>query len=836
MNMGAIGDGVTDDMKAIQKALTKAGSIGGGTVYLPAGTYRINGTLNIPTMVTMRGDFRGPDDDDTVPGNGTVLLAYAGRGDDSGTAFITLNASTSVMNLTVYYPEQQPGNIVAYPPTVSDKTVDQPTAQMVKNCWFVNSYYMADFCSAEYASLHYVENLYGTPLNYGINVDNCYDIGRIEGVYFSPQYWLKAQEIGLSASYENNENATMFSYVHEKAVGISLYRSDWEYVYNYNADSLHVAIDFPKSGTKCANIQMSQSTFVGCTIGINLQVISGIGSVISNTTIVASSEEGSLAVLSPKGNNDNPVQFNNCRFEGKSGSAVSMVGPGILEFVNCTFTTESNESYAVDMSGSGSLYIEQCTFENESHHVHVGANTKTLHILGCTFVGKPDVLLERESGYKVTVNNTPLNLPIQSGLAHQYKASEPTPLSSYVYYVYDYGARINIDCTQALRDSLAAAAKTGGTVYFPGGQYIITGTITVPSGVELRGCSTGSLNPYKLKGTVLMAKPAIGENGDALIKLESNAGISGLSIYYSDQAVTLTTAIAYPWTIQGLGDGVWIKNVCLINPYKGVDFSTYSSENHYIWYLTGAPLKVGISVGNNSGNGWVEDAHFNPGYWSNLPAEYACKNSAGLIGYERDNLDAFVFGDNYAEHILDTFVYAANSGFLLQEQNGKAFNGLIIGHGTDNGDRALVIKQCNVAEFVNLELVVIDNSLDIVYIDVENTNTGDVRFYNSLCWGQRSTSKKAFVISGGAVTLQQGRFYEVSQSLIGLVNGGRVNISGLILNSSKVHFQVDNSVQQLALIGNIAIPNDTSIQVGEDVLTVVNNAGDKLKLQSNVFK
>jgi len=51
-----------------------------------------------------------------------------------------------------------------------------------------------------------------------------------------------------------------------------------------------------------------------------------------------------------------------------------------------------------------------------------------------------------------------------------------------------------------------------------------------------------------------------------------------------------------------------------------------------------------------------------------------------------------------------------------------------------------------------------------------------------------------------------------------------------------VHFQVDNSVQQLALIGNIAIPNDTSIQVGEDVLTVVNNAGDKLKLQSNVFK
>ena len=37
--------------------------------------------------------------------------------------------------------------------------------------------------------LHYVHNVYGTPLKVGIRYDSTTDIGRIENVHFSPDYW-----------------------------------------------------------------------------------------------------------------------------------------------------------------------------------------------------------------------------------------------------------------------------------------------------------------------------------------------------------------------------------------------------------------------------------------------------------------------------------------------------------------------------------------------------------------------------------------------------------------------------------------------------------------------
>lgn len=52
---GAKGDGVTDDTSAIQAALNAANAAGGGTVYLPAGTY-ITQTLQLYSSIRLAGD------------------------------------------------------------------------------------------------------------------------------------------------------------------------------------------------------------------------------------------------------------------------------------------------------------------------------------------------------------------------------------------------------------------------------------------------------------------------------------------------------------------------------------------------------------------------------------------------------------------------------------------------------------------------------------------------------------------------------------------------------------------------------------------------------------
>lgn len=64
-DFGARGDGITDDTKAIQSALDAA-ETGGGTVYMPAGEYRVkgdgdagHGALLIRDNVTLTGDGMG---------------------------------------------------------------------------------------------------------------------------------------------------------------------------------------------------------------------------------------------------------------------------------------------------------------------------------------------------------------------------------------------------------------------------------------------------------------------------------------------------------------------------------------------------------------------------------------------------------------------------------------------------------------------------------------------------------------------------------------------------------------------------------------------------------
>lgn len=92
----ASGKGNIDDTAAIQAALNAAGNAGGGTVYVPFGQYRINGTLNVPAGVELRGTG-----DAWHTWGGSYLELYANRDNPNGPAAITLGANAGIRGMSV---------------------------------------------------------------------------------------------------------------------------------------------------------------------------------------------------------------------------------------------------------------------------------------------------------------------------------------------------------------------------------------------------------------------------------------------------------------------------------------------------------------------------------------------------------------------------------------------------------------------------------------------------------------------------------------------------------------------------------------------------------------
>lgn len=82
-DFGACGDGVTDDTAAIQAAIDSLASSRGGTVYVPAGVYKISSTIEMKSYVRMIGEYGE--------------TAYGGDTADAGTELSWFGSSSDVM-------------------------------------------------------------------------------------------------------------------------------------------------------------------------------------------------------------------------------------------------------------------------------------------------------------------------------------------------------------------------------------------------------------------------------------------------------------------------------------------------------------------------------------------------------------------------------------------------------------------------------------------------------------------------------------------------------------------------------------------------------------------
>jgi len=390
---GVLGDGRTDDTAALQAALDKTGQAGGGVVHLPAGRYRINGALTIPSGVTLAGEWETPHF--STPAEGTTLLAYGGRGQADGPPLITLSSNSAVKGLTIYYPEQTAANLRPYPWTISG----QGTHLNVSEVTLLNPYQGIDFSRQH--EMHYVRNVYGCPLRTGIRVDRCTDIGRIENVHFNPNSWTRA---GVPTSPAGPEAEKLVAYLQQNCVAFELGRSDWEFMFNTFSWGCKVGYRFFAGEAGPTNGNFLGIAADWSVTPLLVEQTQGAGLLITNGEFVGS--PGSEAAVRVGPEHRGVVQLSNCSFWGPHERVALIEGQGTVSLSQCNFADwdQSRKGAAAVEARSGSVIVQACRFGQDRLAVRLGPEVASAVIMGNQMTGEARIVNESRGSVAIANN------------------------------------------------------------------------------------------------------------------------------------------------------------------------------------------------------------------------------------------------------------------------------------------------------------------------------------------------------------------------------------------------------------------------------------------------
>jgi len=410
---GARGDGRTDDTPAFARALKAAAERGVPEVSAPPGLYRLEGALEIPHGIALAGSWQSPHHPQTVGlTTGTVLFATGGRGREDGPPLILLNANSAVRGVTIYYPEQNIREIVAYPWTIQGRGIHCT----IENVTLVNSYQAIDF-GTHPNELHLVRNVFGLALRRGVWVDNCTDIGRLENVHFNPHYWARSPWGEGKSRFDWN---VLMDYLVANGEAFIFGRSDWEYVLNTFCYGYRVGYKFVpgKSGIG------TNGNFLGIgadggNIGLLAEAANPYGLLVTNGEFVAMrGSEPTEIVTGPDFNG--VLQLNNCSFWGPAFRVALLRGPGTTTFNQCNFVQWDRGQPAL-RAEAGVVGITGCRFQRDYPHVFLGEGVTGAALTGNLVTGPFRVerqtsaqveMLANVSGLKETkVSVKPKNRP-----------------------------------------------------------------------------------------------------------------------------------------------------------------------------------------------------------------------------------------------------------------------------------------------------------------------------------------------------------------------------------------------------------------------------------------
>jgi hypothetical protein len=853
MDYGADPTGTDDQTALFQRLLDFLGSRSnnhgrkndgtpnGGTLFLPEGKYLIKGMLTLPKGVTLRGEWEKPVKGQPIKGTILVSNNPSAKGRDCttlpngnpGTAYeqqsmITLQPSSAVRDLNIWYPEQDPNNIVPYPPAIlfgqsgywgNDYT-------LASNITLVNAFDGIIFSRRNGGGAPNCYGIYGTPLRRGIEIDNIAEIGRIDNVDFSADYWAGS---GLPGS--PSVNGPHKQYIRDNGTAVVMRRNDWSFIGKVKAEGYNIGYRMDLSYNPDGNGNRTSPNghnygmeFIDCKYGVYAAAVAGAGMMFYDYKFT-DCDYGFYLERAPGG----VIQIQGCEFDTKIASIYAPTTNNTKLLLNQNTINKG----PVDVRG-GLLSIVNCDFNNDPNQIILGANVRAT-VTGNRF--QKEVKIKNVSMYQCMIDHNPIEMTSLPKFPYKNQYDFVQKPGGSAFYVADASTGITItaddnsDALQALLDQ--AKTDGGGVVFLPPGHYNFRKPITIPTGVELKGSADVPSLPTGPGSAMEIYAGKEDENGTPFITMEPGSGLRGLVMNYPEQVVQLLTepelnnsdVYHYPYTIRGNKD-VYIVNVALRTCYHGLDLFTNKCDNHFVDYLAGHVFKTGIRVGGGSKGGHIYNTQFNQiaygsggetkyGAWPNSPdnnqpdQDKYRKEHDLAYAYCWNNL-YFLILENCEDQVLfNNFDFGSNRGFTL----GAGANGISLGQGIDQGMNSFYINGVGDKgfNFINTQIVTTapgaagevkdEYKQNNRYFQTTPSLTGRVTFFGADFWGQPQNISND--IQGGILEMQAGNYDNSGQRNFGSISPGAVfdvigtninNIGSLLTAGSAPQFFVQSSL------------------------------------------
>lgn len=769
---GADPTGTADSTTAIQDCLDTLRT-DGGVVFLPAGQYQVRGHLSLPAGVTLRGEWQNPNEGGA--GKGTILMAYAGADDEDAAAFIKLKSSACLRDISVWYPEQNPVDPVPYPPTIEGQG-----HTVVKEVTLYNAY--TGFYNGSCSSM-LIRDFYATALKQGIYGANAYDIPRIERVSIDTRYWMQS---GLPEAPTGLKADQLNSYTRQNTVGLVGGRQDWGYWYD-------IEIANAKTGIYlfAGNDAVGKLTTRNVQYGIYTTNVNAPGLQITHSDIAASVECVHYEVDSRQTLVASATTFR----DAPIGIHTLSKTPYGVSLNDCTF--QHWDKQAIYMEG-GHLTAAGNHFADEKPAIRLDKAVPQALLSGNTFaapetaVTAADTTLLRRDDGDTSIPNVP---------DYTFTPAETrSAATDALFLVTDYGAQAGgtRDCTAAFQEALEdARAAGGGTVYIPGGRYRLNGSLTIPSGVELRGSFDGAhYGNSTFNGTQLYVYGGKNDAAEPLITLEENAGVKGFTVFYPEQGISdqvenddENRVKTYSVTLR-MNAGCWAENLALVGAYDGIDAMANRCDGLVIRDVTGCVLHDTIQVGHGMQGGTIHNLHLNPSGWTqqsgypNRPSgtmpDGETSRSALFEDYETRQATYLTLGDCRDLQIFSCFniVIATQMRLIPDPYTAASFNGVTWGVAFDASRDGVVGEDGCDASLTMLASMGVFNQQGGGYnVMTKPGFTGEVSLFNADAWGGNS---KIALVEGGKVTFSQ---YLSMSAYEGMCQDGELNFYSSVITS-----------------------------------------------------